>query len=96
MLAVFLTIFGIVPIVFILLFGRHRSHNSNVSLQECPHCGAENQKAKERCYCCGYSFVPPQPYDTNAELIRRVKLADDTRMRREAETRASRPVEDTS
>lgn len=90
--ALFLTALGIVPILLMGIVSRRRPTDSG--LQECAHCGAYNRKTKERCYCCGLRFVLPQSDRPDPALIQRVKQADASRMRREAETHTLRVVED--
>ncbi len=92
MLALFLTIFIVVLIVFAQI-GSRRQATINPSLRECPHCGADNYKTKERCYCCGFGFVLPQSDGPDPALIQRVKRADDSRMRRKVETQIPQAVE---
>jgi hypothetical protein len=93
MLALFLTIFVVVPIVFAQI-GSRRQATIKPSFRECPRCGAHNYKTKERCYCCGFGFVLPQSDGPDPALIQRVKQADDSRMRRKVETQIPQAVED--
>jgi hypothetical protein len=86
-----LTALGLVLIV-LMGIASHRRPPINSSLQECPDCGAHNRNAREHCYCCGFAFILPQSDATEANVIQRVKQADDSKMRRSVETQA---VEDT-
>lgn len=93
MLLLFLTVFVVVPVIFIQC-GSRRKNSISSGLHECPQCGAQNYKAKERCYCCGYGFISSKSDATNAVLIQRLKQADDGKMKREVEAQASEAVED--
>jgi len=86
-LLVLLAIFVFVPVVFALWISR-RPHNSKPSLRGCPHCGAQNPNARERCYCCGFGFILPQSDEAEATVIQRVKQADDSNKRRRVGTQA--------
>jgi len=90
--ALFLTVLGVVPILLIGIVGGRQS--TDPGLLECPHCGAYNHKTKEHCYCCGFGLVLPQSDRPDPALIQRVKQADASRMRREAEPQILRAVED--
>ena len=92
-LALFLTLFIVVPIVLVQIGSRRRA-TAEPSLLECAHCGAHNYRTKERCYCCGFRFVLPQSDRPDSALIQRVKQADDSRMRRKAETQITQAAED--
>jgi len=70
-----LSVFVAVPVVLALIANRLPI---NLSLQECPNCGAQNHKDKEHCYCCGFGFYP----DSAGEQ------ADVSKMRRRAGTQA--------
>ncbi len=85
----FLTVFVVVPLVLALKASR-RPINS--SLQVCPHCGAHNDTAKTHCYCCGFGFILPQSDGVEANLIQRVKQADDSKMRRGIGTQTTEVV----
>jgi hypothetical protein len=87
MLLLFLAVFVVVPVVLALIGSRHRSINA--SLPECPHCGAQNYKTKEHCYCCGFGVIFPQSNGADAVLIQRVKQADEIKMRRGVGTQTS-------
>jgi len=87
MVVLILTIVSIIPFVVIGFLSRRRP-TINSSLQECPHCGAQNHKAKEHCYCCGFGFIPPPSGGGEATVIQRVKQADDGKTRRRVGTRA--------
>lgn len=93
MLLLFLTVFVVVPVIFIQ-YGSRRKNSITSSLNECPQCGAQNHKAKERCYCCGYEFIPSKSGATGPALIQRVKRADDGKSKRELEVREPEAVED--
>jgi hypothetical protein len=80
-LVLFLTVLLFVPIVVIQFIG-HRRPAFKPSLQECPNCGAENHTAKEECYCCGHRFGSSPSEGLDPTLVRRMKSADDRRMRR--------------
>src|SRR5882724_12514988 len=80
-LVLFLTVLLFVPLVVIQFIGR-RKPVFKPSLRECPNCGAENHKTKERCYCCGHRFGSPPPEGPDATMIQRVRQADDRKMRR--------------
>ena len=82
-LVLFLTILLFVPIVVIQFIGR-RKPVFKPSLQECPNCGAENHKTKERCYCCGHRFGSPPTEGLDPVVIQRVKQTDDRKIRRRA------------
>jgi hypothetical protein len=72
MVVVILTIVSVVPIVLIGIVSRRRPAIVP-GLQECPYCGARNPKAREHCYCCGFSFIISQSNGLDAALIQRVK-----------------------
>lgn len=91
MVLVFLTVFVVVPVIFIQC-GSRRKNSITSSLNECPQCGAQNHKAKERCYCCGYGFISSKSDTTDAALIQRVKQADDDKMKRKVEAQAPEVV----
>jgi len=93
MLLVFLTAFVVVPVIFIQC-GSRRRNSITSSLHECPHCGAQNHKAKDRCYCCGYGFISSKSDTPDAALIQRVKQADDGKMKRVVEAQTPEAVED--
>jgi len=81
----FLTVFVAIPVVMALIVSRRRPA-SNPGLQECPHCGAQNDTAKTHCYCCGFGFIRRQ---SEADVIQRVKQADDSKMRRRVGTQTT-------
>lgn len=91
MLLLFLAVFVFVSLLFIQ-GGRRRP--ANPELQECPECGAQNHKGKERCYCCSHQLVSPQPDEPNLEVIHRVKEAEDGRGRRSVHAPTLEAVED--
>jgi hypothetical protein len=93
MLLVFLAVFVVVPAVFIQL-GSRRKHAHHANLQECPLCGAENYKAKARCYCCGYDLVVGRAEGASDALLQRVKRADENRMRPPIAAQSPQTVED--
>jgi hypothetical protein len=76
----FLTIFVAVPVVLALIVRRRRT-TIVPNLQECQRCGAHNPLGREHCYCCGFGFILPQADGTEADVIQRVKQADDSKMR---------------
>lgn len=80
MLLLFIVVFVVAPAVLIQL-GSRRKHANHSNLQECPSCGAENHKAKERCYCCGYDLAARRSEGTSEALLQRVKQADEKRMK---------------
>ena len=92
MLFVFLVVFVIVPAVLIQL-GSRRSHAGHANLQECPSCGADNYKGKQRCYCCGYELIYIRSAESSEPLLRRVKRADESRMRSRIAPQTPQPVE---
>jgi hypothetical protein len=79
MLFLFVVVFVLVPAILIQL-GSRRSHASRANLQECPACGAENYKGKQRCYCCGYELIYVRSTESSEPLLQRVKRADADRM----------------
>src|SRR6266446_5546475 len=89
-LVLFLTVLLFVPVLVIQFISR-RKPVFKPSLRECPNCGAENHKTKEQCYCCGHRFGSPPPEGLDAAVIRRVKQADNRKMRRRAASQ-HRPV----
>jgi hypothetical protein len=92
-LVVLLGVFVFVPVVLMVCFSG-RAHGSTPRHRECPHCGAQNDMAKERCYCCGTGLILPQSDQANVDLIQRVKQADDSRRRRKAPAQAPQPIDD--
>lgn len=92
-LLLFLAVFVVVPAVFIQV-GRRRKDASHVSLLQCPSCGAENYKTKERCYCCGYDLAAGRSAGTSEALLQRVKRADENRMKSRIAAQTPRTVED--
>jgi ribosomal protein L37E len=93
MLLVFLAAFVVVPAIFIQL-GSRRKHASHSGLLQCPSCGAENYKVKERCYCCGYDLAVSREERHGEPVLQRVKRADESRLRSPVATPSPRVVED--
>jgi ribosomal protein L37E len=93
MLFLFLVVFVAVPALFIQL-GSRRKHASHSSLLQCPSCGAENYKTKERCYCCGYDLAVARSGGTSDALLQRVKQADEKRVRSQIAAQSPQAVED--
>jgi hypothetical protein len=87
-LLVLLTVLFFIPIIVIQFFGRNGSIFKR-SLQECPSCGAENDNAKIRCYCCGHDFESSPLEGLDAALLQRVRQADDSKKRRRATSETS-------
>jgi hypothetical protein len=96
MLALFLAVFSVVPFALMLLLSRHSRHKTHSSLRECPHCGAQNDKAKDHCYCCGLTFILPQPDGADPALIQRVRQEDDSRLKRTVGAQTSQSVDELS
>jgi len=93
MLLVFLAVFVVVPAVFIQ-WGSRRKNTHRLNLQECPSCGAENYKAKARCFCCGYDLVAGRSEGSRDALLQRVKRADESRTRPPIPAPSPQAVED--
>src|SRR5664279_1602910 len=75
-----LIVVGVVLVVLIETL-RPRRPTINPSLQECPDCGAHNPRARENCYCCGFSLNRPQSNGAEITVIQRVKQADESKLR---------------
>ena len=95
MAVLFLVVFVVVPIVFTQM-GRRRRSTIDPNLQECRHCGAQNNKDSRQCYCCGVGFVVPPSDGADPALIKRVKQADDSKTRSRVEAEALQAVKDVS
>jgi len=84
----FLTVLLFVPVMIVQFIGR-RKPVFKPSLQECPNCGAENHRDKERCYCCGHRFASSPSEGVGTPLIQRVKQADDQKAKRRTTAQSS-------
>ena len=73
----FLTVFGVFPILLITLLGNRRKPTTvRPSSQECRKCGALNPSGREHCYSCGVGLPLPLSFGTEATVIERVRKAD--------------------
>src|SRR5689334_16897048 len=75
MLLLALTVFVIVPMIFIQQ-GSRRKPLAQAALQECPNCGAQNRRGTQRCYCCGSGLIPLPSRETDPAVIQQVRQAD--------------------
>jgi predicted amidophosphoribosyltransferase len=93
MLFLFVMAFVIVPAIFIRVGSRHKQM-SHTNFQECPSCGADNYRGRERCYCCGYDLAESGSAAPVEGVLERVRKADENRAKRQQPARAPQAVKD--
>ena len=93
MVFLFVTAFVIIPAIFIRV-GSRRKHVSHMNFQECPSCGADNYRGRERCYCCGYDLVGGRSAAPGEAVLERVRHADESRVKPQARAHERHSVKD--